>query len=564
MGDLSLSGEGQRVLIAALDGVGLDLLRPWLEDGVLPNLRQLMERGVHGHLATVMPPVTAPAWTSFMTGKNPGKHGVYEFLLRESNSFDEIPVNSLRRDGLTLWDLLGRAGHRAIVVNVPVTYPPQPVNGVLISGFLTPRQRRDFTYPPGLLDEIEHAVGPYRLHLNVPYQPGKVDVFLDELLDVLDYKSRVLNYLMGRYDWDFMMFHVLGTDRLQHELGHVLDPDHPAHNKQEAGQYRKRIVAYFRRVDEELGRLVEAAGPQTTVLVMSDHGSGSIYKFMSFNVWLLRQGFLRLKRDPVTLVQRLIYELGITPEVGYQIAARLGWGGTRLSVDLDERSRLLNLIGRVFLSFKNVDWTRTLAYSKGNYGQIFINLKGREPFGVVEPGDEREQVCQEIIGRLREIRDPSTGEVIIGQVFRGEELYQGKYVSQAPDILFLPRDMHYKALGTLAFMSNRFLRDSYGLSGDHRMNGLFICAGPSINQGQIVEGARIIDVAPTLLYLMGEKVPGDMDGQVLKEIFTPGFQQTHTLEFTSTPSDTGMAGGEYSPDDADDVLRRLRNLGYLG
>jgi predicted AlkP superfamily phosphohydrolase/phosphomutase len=522
-----------------------------------------MERGAHGDLTSIVPPVTGPAWTSFMTGKNPGKHGVYEFFQPQGDRFDDLPVNALRRDGQTVWDLLGQAGEKVIIVNVPVTYPPQPVNGVLISGFLTPRRRDDFSHPPALLEEIEAALGPYRLHLNTPYQAGKVDVFLDELFEVLDYRMRVLDYLVQRYEWNFLMFHILGTDRLQHELGHLLDPNHPSHDPEEAERYLPRILTYFQRVDEALGRLVDRSEPQTTVFVLSDHGSGPIYKFMSFNVWLMREGFLRLKRDPPTLAQRLLFELGLTPELGYKVAARLGWGGSRLSVDLDERARLLNLIGNVFLSFDNVDWARTRAYSKGNYGQIFVNVKGREPFGAVEGGAEYDQVCEDIIIHLRRIRDPETGERIIGEIFRAEDLYDGKYAVKAPDILFLPRDMRYKALGTLAFISNRFLRPSYGLSGDHRMNGLLICAGPLIKPGQTLEGARLIDVAPTVLHLMGQKVPRDMDGRVLMELFLSEFRQNHPVEYSDALSETGISE-EYSADDASAVARRLRDLGYLG
>jgi len=548
-------GERKKLLVIGLDGATFDLLQDWLDEGKLPTLRGIAEGGVIGELTTVFPPVTAPAWTTFMTGKNPGKHGVYEFLLKDGS-----PVNSNLKDGKAVWEILSDYGRKVIVIGVPVTYPPKKVKGMLISGFLTPRRKRDFTYPPELLDEIESKFGSYRLYLNKSYVEGREHELLDELFEVFDYRRKVVNYLLENYDWDFFMFHILGIDRIQHELWHILDHKHHAH-KEGDKRYRRRIVEYFQRVDQGLGEIVEKVGDDTVVMIMSDHGFGPIYKFMSFNVWLLKEGFLKLKRGPITLLKRAFYRAGMTPELGYKIAMKLGLGSVRVSKDLEERSRLFAFINRLLLSFNNVDWSRTIAYSKGNYGQIFINLRGREPFGIVEPGKEYEEAREEIIRRLKEIKDPDTGERIIGEIYRCEEIYHGKYLREAPDISFLPRDMSYKALGTLAFMSSEFIRDSYGLSGDRRMKGILICSGRGIKRGKI-EGANIVDLAPTILYIMGEKIPEDMDGKVLTGIFTEEHLRANPIEFTEGGGEQ-VGGFGCSPEDIEEIKARLRTLGYV-
>jgi len=399
---------GNKALVVGLDGACFDLLAPWIDEGHLPVLDSMMKSGAHGVLESALPPITPVCWTTFMTGKNPGKHGVFEFLMR-TRAGDEVPVDSSRRHGSAIWDVLARAGRRSIVLNVPVTYPPAKLEGLMVSGFLTPRGKRDFTYPAGLLQEIEDRFGPYRLYLNEAYAPGNVDAILRELEESLDYKCRVARYLMEKHPWDLCVIHILGTDRIQHELMHIIDPAHPNRRAGEAA-YRRRILDYFKRVDGEVGALMETAGPETTTFVMSDHGSGPIYKFMHFNVWLLGQGYVALKPRALTRLKRALFEIGVTPETAYKAASRFKMGGGRVAVDLERRSCMIRALNRFFLSADDIDWSRTTAYSKGNYGQIFVNLKGREPRGVVEPGAQFEAVRSEIIRKLKgkKLSGPST------------------------------------------------------------------------------------------------------------------------------------------------------------
>jgi predicted AlkP superfamily phosphohydrolase/phosphomutase len=559
----------KKVIFIGLDGATFDVLDPLMNQGLMPRLKEFIDQGVRGPLETTIPPITPTAWVSWMTGKNPGKHGVFEFLLRRkgSGALPDSPVNSRSRDGLPFWDLLGQMGKRAIVTNVPCTYPPGLLNGVMISDFLTPRGRRDFAYPEKLIEEVESRFGPYELYITEVYSKGNVDRILDQLFTELKYKTKVNRYLMEEYGWDVFATHYWGTDRFQHELWHLLDESHPFFDRSEHNAHIGRINEYWNTVDSTLGTLFDDAGDGTTVYLGSDHGFGPIEKFLCFNVWLINEGLLVLKRDAMTLLKRTLFRMGLTPDLAYRSAMKMGLAHLRLSVGVTNRSKLMKLANLLMLSLEDVDWSRTVAFSKGNYGQIFINVRGRDQHGIVEPGAEYEKVMRQVIDKLRSLIDPDTKKPLIGPVWRREDLYTGPHIEEAPDIQFLPGNMANKPLGTLDLTSNKFITPVYGNSGDHRMHGIMMGRGPDLRRGAQIDGARIIDYAPTILHSFGVEVPSDMDGRVLEEIFTEAYLSENPVRLSQQP------GGEYeapedSPaiteDESEEIRARLRGLGYLG
>jgi predicted AlkP superfamily phosphohydrolase/phosphomutase len=551
-----------KLLVIGLDGASFNVLDPLIEKGYLPNIASLIAGGARADLTTTFPPITAVAWSSFMTGKNPGKHGIFEFARRDHHSNRELAVNASFRQGQAIWDLLGDAGKRVIVHNFPCTYPPHEINGLMIADFMTPRGRRDFAYPASLLAEIEAEFGSYRLHLSQTYAEGNVDAVLDELFDELEYKAKVTEYLMSRYEWDAFFQYFWGTDRIQHELWHIIDDNHPRHNEEEARIYRDRVYEYFRRVDEILGRLIELAGESPLILIASDHGFGPAHKYCSLNIWLLQEGFLKLKVDVATRAKKLMFSLGMTPEFAFKLTRKIP-GALRPARGVSSQPGASKLLGKFFLSFNDVDWCRSVAFSKGNYGQIYVNLKGREPNGVVTD-DKYEAVCDAIIERLRALKDPATGDTWVGQVFRREDIYNGPLVGDAPDIAFLPADMRYLPLGNADFTSNKFMVDAFGISGCHRMNGVMIANGYGIKRGHTLKSAHIYDMAPTLLYLTDQTVPEDMDGRVLAEMVSADYSSAHSIRFSARGDDKHTDGVEYSDEENSDVIERLKSLGYVG
>jgi predicted AlkP superfamily phosphohydrolase/phosphomutase len=221
------------------------------------------------------------------------------------------------------------------------------------------------------------------------------------------------------------------------------------------------------------------------------------------------------------------------------------------------------LLGKFFLSFNDVDWNRSVAFSKGNYGQIYVNRKGREPNGIVAD-DEYETVRDAIIERLRALKDPLTNKSWVGQVFRREDIYSGPLVGDAPDIAFLPADMRYLPLGNADFTSNKFMVDAFGISGCHRMNGVMIANGSAITRGSSLDVARIYDMAPTLLYLSDQSVPDDVDGRVLTEMISADYSSAHPIRFAAQGDAEATNGVLYSDEENSDVIERLKSLGYVG
>jgi predicted AlkP superfamily phosphohydrolase/phosphomutase len=553
----------KKLLVIGLDGASFNVLDPLIEKGHLQNLAALIAGGARADLETTFPPITAVAWSSFMTGKNPGKHGIFEFVRLDHASKRELAVNASFRQGRAIWDLLSDAGERVVVHNFPCTYPPHSLNGLMIADFMTPRGRRDYTSPASLLSELEEKFGPYRLHLSQTYAKGNVEGVLDELFDELEYKAKVTEYLMTRYEWDAFFQYFWGTDRIQHELWHITDEAHPRYDPEEARLYRDRVYAYFDRVDEIVGRLVKLAGQDAIVCVASDHGFGPAHKYCSFNIWLLQEGFLKLKRDAMTRLKRAMFNLGLTPELAFKVIKKLPLGALRPSRGVSNQPGASSLLSKLFLSFNDVDWNRTVAFSKGNYGQIYVNLKGREPNGAVE-ASEYDSACETIVARLKALKDPATGEPWADQVFRREQIYQGPRVADAPDIAFLPRDMRYLPLGNADFTSNKFMVDAFGISGCHRMHGVLIANGGAVKPETRAAVARIVDVTPTLLYLMGQPLPGDMDGQVLTEMISTEHLDANPIRLTSEPSVDQTTQVEFLPEENEEIIERLKSLGYIG
>jgi predicted AlkP superfamily phosphohydrolase/phosphomutase len=550
----------RKVFAVGLDGGTLDLIRPWAEEGKLPTFARLLREGSSGELRSTIPPVTGPAWVSFMTGKNPGKHGVGDFLQREGGEYDRTPIDSTSIKAEPFWVTAGRQGKKVGMVNVPVTYPPYEVDGFLVSGLLTPRNGAEFTYPRGLAEELNDAVGGYRVNLEHFYAKGSADRFLEDVTELVELRTRAAQYLMSRHEWDFFMVHYIATDWVQHFLWHCMDPTHPRFDEAEAGEWGDAILKIYQKVDQALGELVEKLDDDTVILLMSDHGFGPFYKYIYLNNWLLEKKLLSLKDSVSTRFKYALFALGLTPSSLYGILDRLGL--VRLAFKASKKERH-DLMSALFLSWKDIDWSRTKAYSSGNVGQIFVNVKGREPRGVVEPGAEYETVREQIISMLGELRDPETGVQLIEHIYRREEVYWGEEVNALPDILMLPLNMEYGATGLSAFVCNQVVAPSFAYSGSHRMEGVFILAGDGVKAGHTVESADIMDVAPTIMHLLGLAVPRDMDGRVLTEALDDDFLSARGIEYSDEKTAPRVPRDGLSAEEAEQVTERLRGLGYV-
>ncbi len=554
-----------RVLVVGLDGATFDLIQPWADAGELPGLKRIMRGGVHGSLRSTLPPMTAPAWTSFATGSNPGRHGLYDWIARQPGDYAFLPVTAADARVPTVYQLLGDAGRRVCVMNVPMTYPASPVNGVMISGMPAPSLQHEVSYPPEALEEIVGAVGDYILYPDPgqAYSDSGIDSFLSRLYDCTDLRIKAFDYLRAREDWDFAMVVFNGTDTVSHAMWKFMDPQHPLHDPSRYPKYGSAIKDFYREVDGYLGRVVSELDEDTVLVVMSDHGFGPFHKFIHVNNWLIREGFMAVRRGPRSQVKQGLFRAGFSPMAVYNGLMSLGLGALKREV---VRGNGQGLLKTLFLSFEDVDWARTQAYSLGNVGQIFLNVAGREPQGCVQPGAHYEEVREAIMARLADLRDPATGEAVVEAVYRREDIYQGDHVERAPDILFLPRRLEYFGFGEYEFGSHQVIEPMRrGISGTHRMHGIFLAYGAGVRPGVVVEGAAITDLAPTMLHLMGEPVPKHMDGRVLQEILVDGARPVvYDSSSLSTGGAQGSNGAGLSAADRDTLAERLRSLGYVG
>jgi len=567
-----------RLVVVGLDGATFDLIRPWAAAGKLPTLARLLAEGSHAPLRSVLHPFTAQAWSSMVTGANAGKHRIFDFWERDFGSYGFRLTNASFRALPALWTLLSRAGRRVIVVSVPMTYPPEPVNGVLISGWDTPGPGAAFTYPPALKAELAALAGqPYVI---VPddwkYSVAqRGDLVLAELLREIDVRTAVVSRLMAREPWDLCFFVISALDGASHFLWKYHDPSHPLYDAAATARYfaEDPLLQVYQRADQRLGELLDTLPADARVLVVSDHGEGPLGDVeVHLNLWLARHGLLTLRRPGS---QRTLLEAGRRWAAGL-----VNWGKQLLygRVSFGTLARLRRLWPdrlRVVLSeesfFPGVDWSRTQAYSEEVRGNVWVNLAGRDPHGIVAPGAAYEAVPDQIIAGLEELADPATGRRLVKKVWRREELFSGPYVERLPDLLveaeypdlFRPRG----AWGgpepvrhlTIEEMQRR------RITGCHRSAGIFLARGAGIRAGAALPAVESTDIAPAALYLLGEPLPPWVDGRVLTEILEPAAAETiaRASDGRPAPAATDAETFEYDEEEARLVAARLKGLGYL-
>ncbi len=558
------NSHSNRVLIIGLDGATFDLIRPLIEEGRLPTLKRLMEEGSWGELNVELPPGTIPNWPSFATGKNPGKHGLIWWVKQNRQTFDAKVISSEDLRGQTMWDIASNHGLKVGIVNMPMAYPPYPVNGFMISGLLTPPNAELYTYPAELRHEIESQVGEYRVFPKALFRKGNEANYLDDLHQTLELRYKATRYLIQNKPWNLFIVVFGATDWVMHAFWKYHDPSHPRYNPQEAEKYGHAIRSIYEHVDKVIEGLLEVIDDKTNVIIMSDHGAGPAVSKSMLNNWLLDIGLLKIKTSLDSQMKYALFRMGFTPENIYPWVSKLKLLNMRLKRQLDPRRKgRQSLLRRIFLSFNDVDWSRTKAYTLGGMGQIHINVRGRNQFGCVSPGKEYEDLCEYITQRLQEIRLPENGKPFVRRVYHRDELYHGKYIEDMPDLLVFPSDMRYLDSG-IEFFTNRMFSDLDVNSGAHRTNGVFILWGPYVRKGNPANNVSIRDIAPTTLYLLGLPIPADMDGKVTTHLMDEEYVKTHPLKFVEVDEEDKQSKGGYtSKEDEELIKQRLASLGYL-
>lgn len=515
--------EEKKVIIVCVDGGTFDLIHPWVRKGYLPTFKRLMGEGVWGELEAEIPPLTVNNILSIVTGKNAGKHGILHWLKRDIEKEKWRLVDSEVFGKETIWDILGNSGKRVTLLNLPMTYPPKPIHGLMITGLLTPLDAKEITYPSSLKDEIERYLGQrYHFLPKIVFRKGKEKDYLDSLKESLTLRFKISKYLLDRYPWDCFFVHYIETDFAQHFFWSYMDETHPRHDPKKSKEFGEAILQIYQSMDSILNEYMKLLKENYYLMIISDHGAGPLYEKFYTNNWLLKEGFLKLKRDWKTFLKYLFFRAGLTLQNVHQLAVTMGLSNLQLRIN---RSKFFEvLLRQLFLSYHDIDWKRSEAFAMGGFTQIYINQRKntQERFS----NDYYEYLCREIISKLKGVRVPKRQMRYALNIYQKKELYFGPYLDLLPDIIAMPEE-GYMDPGDFEFFSNSIFESRMPMSGTHKPNGIFFLKGEDVKQGIEVKGVRVYDIAPLILHLMGHPIPKDMDGKVFIDEFKNSYHHSH-------------------------------------
>lgn len=537
--------KAARVVVIGWDGATFDIIKPLIAAGRMPVLAAFLEQGVHAPLCSTVPPVTPVAWTSFATGTSPGRHGIFDALTLDPASHEVRFVSAAMRRAAPIWSVLSQRGRPAGAVNVPVTWPPDAVDGFVIPGMFTPSDAATFVHPPELQAEIEARFDVCRDSPRLDPDPRR---YLQNLLEGVDARCDLTLWLMQRRPLDYFCSVFMESDRVQHFFWAYRDPAHPLH-----AALGQAIEAVYERLDAALGRILAACPPDTAVALVSDHGAGPLRRAIFLNRWLMDQGLLVLSGELAALA-------GHKPSPLRRAAVALAKAllpesvlAARRRAKSKAHARINNLFSAI------VDWERSTCVSEGIAGGIFFN-----PAVVAEA--DRAALTARLKAGLLAITDPETGQPPFAGVYAREELYSGPALADAPDVVTLcgpgyqvlvPHEIALYGQGapTGLFAPHKW-------SGRHEQYGVFALRGPGVAAGLELADAAMPDVTPTLLYALDEAVPDNMDGRVLAAAFTPETLAARPPATAAATTAAGEAGGT-DGEAAARIAEELSDLGYM-
>ena len=568
--------KAPKAVVIGLDSATWNLIRPWMAEGSLPNLARLMKTGVSGTLQSVLPPITPPAWTSFMTGKNPGKHGIFHFVETEHGGYAMNYANATSRRSPTVWKLLNDAGYTVGTMNIPFTYPPEKLNGFQISGMDTPSEKSPFIHPPELHEELLKHLGEIQLDLRflgAMTTDERRNQVLAEMEKMDRQWSKAALYLLENHPQDVMMFVFMSIDTVQHYFWQHMDQAHFIHDPKLAPKFGDAVRKVYERLDAVTGEIVNRLPPETTVFVVSDHGGGPVVDRTIFlNRYLAQLGLLNYQKNAASPLHTLRKK-----------AMRAAFAALRSTLTSRQKSKLAQLFPKLhkksemsYSAFTSIDWSRTKAYCSevlASPPSIWINLKGVKPQGIVEPG-EYDALVSTIIAKLGELKDPRTGKPVINRIYRRNEIFHGPFANEGADLILdwwsenslfstqpsFPEDSDKPAL----VIREHKPSDVSEWGGTHRLDGILVARSPIFQAGTEIQQPHLIDIAPTILHSLGVSVPEDMDGHVLVDAFRPEFLATHPIRSGAA---SGTTGGDrptgYTEEESAKVEERLQALGYV-
>ncbi|HUF29963.1 MAG TPA: alkaline phosphatase family protein [Gemmatimonadaceae bacterium] len=482
--------------------IGLDCAAPALlfGDERLTNIRRLMEGGCYGRLESVVPPITIPAWQCMVTSQDPGSLGVYGFRNRADHSYDKLEiVNSRSFKAMSIWDCLAMEGKRSVVIGVPPSFPPRRLNGISVGCFMTPSVEDDYTFPAHIKDEIRELVGEYLVDVK-GFRTDDKAWLRDQIFEMSRKQFTVVRHYLQHAEWDYFHFVNIALDRVHHGFWKYIDETHPDYEPD--SPFASVIPDFYAHLDEEIGGVLELLDDDTAVLVVSDHGAQALHGGFCVNEWLVQQGLLVLNEYPET----------VTP------------------------------FGKL-----DVNWEKTRVWSEGGYyARVFFNVKGREPSGVIEPA-AYEAFRNEMAGKFEALPTPE-GKPMGSLVFKPEETYQS-VKNVPPDLIVHFGALDWRSIGGVGYHGSLYLRENDTGPDDcnHAQFGAFILAAPNVPSVGELQGARLLDIAPTLMEVGGYEIPESFQGRSL---------------FGGSLA-AGDGGGVMDAEGEEIIRQRLSGLGYI-
>ena len=527
------SNHRYRVLVIGLDGATFDYIAPWVADGSLPTLKRLIENGVAAPLVSTILPVTPPAWTSLTTGTNPGKHGQFYFHDLKALPDQLILRNSTHRKVPAVWNVLTEVGKTCVIQNLPMTYPPEEVKGAMVTGFLTPRSATDKTHPPHLHSDLKKM--GYRIG---PVFGGNEKPTIDEIQATIQQRTKAACWLMDKFDWDFFLVVYMATDGVVHKY-----PKQPEIIKQ-----------VYKFIDKALELLTQAVPENTIIILVSDHGTGVLYRNFFINNWLLNNKFLRIEtptrqssgKHPI--FTKLLRRLGGFRPIRYILH----------KFPVRYRRRVISQIVPKRTDIKRKASLAWCPAATRNFAFIDIN-----PPNEVNPL-EFEKVVNRVVSALKSTIDPQSGEPLVRAIHKTEDIMWGSATSVAPPLI-LETDSDCNISYEFTYDRHEFRMAKTNPVPTHTMHGIFIANGPGV-QSQKMENfePKIWDVMPTILHILDVPPPNNLDGRLLKEIFISNsdLAKRSQQEPTAYPVQKRKKKG-LTTQEQEEVADRLRQLGYI-
>ncbi len=505
-----------RVLLFGIDGLTFRILHPMMERGLLPNFQRVRDEGVQGTLRSTTPPMTPPAWMSISTGLSLAKHGVYDFWeYEQTDSGPRARVMTHRKGGKAIWNLLSEYGKHVVIANVPMTYPPEPINGIMLSGYMAPDMKANVTYPASFKEELLEAVPNYQIDLNPAVSGGQIGDPLGETLEMTRGRLAMFRLLLNK-PWDFFFIACSGADRIQHLRWDKIMAFHP------------QAVEYYQMLDEMLGMALSILNTEDLLMIVSDHGFQGVRRKFYIQEYLYRHGLLHMRdrgnrrhAELLGFARVLVRTLGLRRRV-HLLRKRLRQTGI-IAVEKEHHTA----------GMPDLDWTRSRAYIPSSSGSI----AGYADIVLCDSMTEEE--INELVTALREVRDPETAQPLIAEVHREDAFGTGPFalherhlVVLSNENISLPTELGRKSLWETSKAS----------TGIHHPDGVLYLYGAHVKKGATIAPTDVYDVVPTILSIMDVPLPLELDGKVMDEAFE------HPLSRDSGTNDESL------------VMRKLKKL----